>query len=194
MENKPIYEFDENGIRKDDWYNLIGKDYYIEIFKIARKIFGNIKLFYNDCNEGNKLKQKYFTNIITNIKQYEKENNIHLIDGFGMQSHYWGSNDENKKYMENMYSFYTKLNLEIQITEFDISNHSTKKMQESIFENFIEVIQNYNINTFTTWGLNDLVSWYSEYDATLIDKNCDFKDFTQKYLNYFSNKSKNSSN
>lgn len=188
-EGKPLYEYDDEGIRKDYWYKTLGKHYYIEIFKMAREIFGeNVKLFYNDCNEGNKEKQKIFTTAINHIKEYERENNIHLIDGFGMQSHYWGSEDESKEYMEDLYSFYTSLGLEIQITEFDVSNHSNKEIQNSIFNDFVDVVPKYGIETFTTWGLNDIVSWYGEDEASLVDKNCNLKPFTEKYLKAFSNK------
>lgn len=189
VEGNPLYEYDDEGIRVDYWYKILGKHYYIEIFKMAREVFGDeTKLFYNDCNEGNKDKQKIFTTVIKNIKEYEKENNVHLIDGFGMQSHYWGSEDESKEYMEDLYSFYTNLGLEIQITEFDVSNHSTKEIQDSIFNNFIEIAPKYGIENFTTWGLNDIVSWCSEYGASLVDSNCDFKPFTEKYIHAFSNK------
>lgn len=188
-EGLPIYEYDDEGIRMDYWYNTLGKHYYIEIFKMAREVFGeDVKLFYNDCNEGNKEKQKIFITAINNIKEYERQNGIRLIDGFGMQSHYWGSEDETKEYMEDLYSFYTSLGLEIQITEFDVSNHSNKEIQDSIFNNFIEVVPKYGIETFTMWGLNDIVSWYGEDEASLIDKNCDFKPFSEKYLKAFSNK------
>ena len=189
LNGEPLYEYDDEGIRIDYWYKVLGKHYYIEIFKMAREVFGEkIKLFYNDCNEGNKDKQKIFTTIISNVKEYEKTNNIHLIDGFGMQSHYWGSKEESKEYMENLYAFYTKLGLEIQITEFDVSNHSTKQIQNSIFNNFIEVVPKYGIENFTVWGLNDIVSWLSEDEASLVDYNCDLKSFTKKYLQAFSNK------
>ncbi len=188
-EGLPIYEYDDEGIRMDYWYKTLGKHYYIEIFKMAREIFGeDVKLFYNDCNEGNKEKQKIYTTAINYIKEYEKQNGIHLLDGFGMQSHYWGSEDESKEYMEELYSFYTSLGLEIQITEFDVSNHSNKDIQNSIFNNFIDVAPKYGIETFTMWGLNDIVSWYGEDEASLVDKNCDLKSFTEKYLKAFSNK------
>lgn len=188
-EGLPIYEYDDEGIRMDYWYKILGKHYYIEIFKMAREIFGeDVKLFYNDCNEGNKEKQKMFTTAINNIKEYERQNGVHLIDGFGMQSHYWGSEDESREYMEDLYSFYTSLGLEIQITEFDVSNHSNKDIQNSIFNNFIEVAPKYGIETFTMWGLNDIVSWYGEDEASLVDKNCDLKPFTEKYLKVFSSK------
>lgn len=191
-EGIPLYEYDENGIRKDFWYKTLGKYYYIEIFQLARDVFGNdVKLFYNDNNEGNKEKQKTFITIINNIKEYEKSTGNHIIDGFGMQSHFWGSNDETKDFMEKMYSFYTNLELEIQITEFDVCNHSTKEIQNSIFKNFIEVAPKYGIDTFTMWGLNDIVSWCGEDDASLIDSECNFKSFTEKYLKAFSNKYKN---
>lgn len=188
-EGLPIYEYDDEGIRMDYWYKTLGKHYYIEIFKMAREIFGeDVKLFYNDCNEGNKEKQKMFITAINNIKEYERQNGVHLIDGFGMQSHYWGSEDESKEYMEELYSFYTSLGLEIQITEFDVSNHSNKEIQNSIFNNFIEIAPKYGIETFTMWGLNDIVSWYGEDEASLVDKNCNLKPFTEKYLKAFSNK------
>ncbi len=188
-EGLPIYECDDEGIRMDYWYKTLGKHYYIEIFKMAREIFGeDVKLFYNDCNEGNKEKQKMFVAAINHIKEYERQNGIHLIDGFGMQSHYWGSEDESREYMEDLYSFYTDLGLEIQITEFDVNNHSNKEIQNSIFNNFIEVVPKYGIETFTMWGLNDIVSWYGDEEASLVDKNCDLKTFTEKYLKAFSSK------
>lgn len=188
-EGLPIYEYDDEGIRMDYWYKTLGKHYYIEIFKMAREIFGeDVKLFYNDCNEGNKEKQKMFVVAINHIKEYERQNGIHLIDGFGMQSHYWGSEDESREYMEDLYSFYTGLGLEIQITEFDVSNHSNKEIQNSIFNNFVEVVPKYGIETFTMWGLNDIVSWYGDDEASLVDKNCDLKPFTEKYLKAFSSK------
>lgn len=191
-EGIPLYEYDENGIRKDFWYKTLGKDYYIEVFQLARDVFGNdVKLFYNDNNEGNKEKQKTFFNIINNIKKYEKRTGNHIIDGFGMQSHYWGSTDEIKDFMEKMYSFYANLELEIQITEFDVCNHSTKEIQNSIFKNFIEVVPKYGIDTFTMWGLNDIVSWYEDEEALLIDSECNFKPFTYNYLKAFSNKYNN---
>ena len=53
---------------------------YIEIFKMARDIFGsNVKIFYNDNNEGNKEKQQIYLKIFANIKRYEEENSIKTI-------------------------------------------------------------------------------------------------------------------
>ena len=191
-ENEPLYKYDDEGIRIDFWYEVLGKHYYIEIFKLARDIFGsNMKLFYNDNNEGNKEKQQIYLKIFENIKKYEEENGIKLLDGFGMQSHYWGDETETKEYMEELYSFYTSLGLDIQITEFDVSNHSTKEQQLSIFNNFIDVVKKYNINVFTMWALTDELSWLSEYCPVLVDSNCDIKDFAKEYIEHFSNKRKN---
>lgn len=191
QENEPLYEYDDEGIRIDFWYKALGKHYYIEIFKMARDIFGdNIKLFYNDNNEGNKEKQQTYLKIFKNIKKYELDNKVKILDGFGMQSHYWGDETETKEYMEELYSFYTDLDIEIQITEFDVSNHSTKEQQLNIFYNFIEVIKKYDIDVFTMWGLNDELSWLSEYNPVLVDNNFDIKDFAKDYINHFSNKQK----
>ncbi len=188
-EGKPAYEVDDEGIRIDDWYRLLGKHYYIQVFRLAREVFGDrIKLFYNDNNEGNREKQIIFKTVIDQIKAYEREHGVHLIDGFGMQCHFWGSKDETRTYMDGMFSFCTDLGVEVQITEFDVSNHSTKEIQESIFNAFPEAAKQYGIEVFTTWGLNDIVSWLHGEGASLVDSNCELKSFTMKYIEAFSGK------
>ena len=186
-EGKPVYDFDDEGVRIDEWYKLMGKHYYIELFRMAREIFGDkIKLLYNDNNEGNREKQLTFKTVIDNIKEYEKAHGVKLIDGFGMQCHFWGSEDEDKNFMEEMFQQCSRFGVELQVTEFDVSNHSTKEIQQSIFNNFAEVAQKYGIEVFTTWGLNDIVSWLHGEEASLVDSNCDLKPFTMKYIEAFS--------
>ena len=124
--------------------------------------------------------------MIDRIKAYEREHRIRLIDGFGMQCHFWGSEDETRAYMEDMFSYCTSLGVEAQITEFDVSNHSTTEIQESIFNTFPEVARQYGIKVFTTWGLNDIVSWLHGDDASLVDSDCDLKPFTMKFIEAFS--------
>lgn len=188
-EGESLYEFDQDGIRIDNWYRFLGKNYYIEIYKIAREVFGdNTKLFYNDNNEGNKEKQRYYINIIQTIKRYELENGLKLLDGFGMQMHLWG--DETAEQLKEIFDFYTRLGLEIQVTEFDISCHYNADHQEQLFYDFINIISNYDIKVFTMWGLNDELSWLSEFEPLIVDKNYDNKKFAENYLTHFSNKLK----
>jgi GH35 family endo-1,4-beta-xylanase len=78
--------------------------------------------------------------------------------------------------------------VELHITEFDVSNHSSKEIQESIFNNFAEVAEQNGIEVFTTWGLNDTVSWLHGDESSLVDYNCDLKPFAMKYIEAFSNK------
>lgn len=189
QEGKPVYDVDDEGVRIDEWYRLLGKHYYIEVFRLAREVFGDkIKLFYNDNNEGNREKQIIFKTVIDRIRAYERDHQIRLIDGFGMQCHFWGSEDETRAYMEDMFSFCTSLGVEVQITEFDVSSHSTKEIREAIFNAFPEVAKQYGIEVFTTWGLNDIVSWLHGEDASLVDADCDLKPFTMKYIEAFSDK------
>ena len=189
QEGKPVYDVDDEGVRIDEWYRLLGKHYYIEVFRLAREVFGDkIKLFYNDNNEGNREKQIIFKTVIDRIRAYERDHQIRLIDGFGMQCHFWGSEDETRAYMEDMFSFCTSLGVEVQITEFDVSSHSTREIQESIFTTVPEVARKYGIEVFTTWGLNDIVSWLHGEEASLADSDCDLKPFAMKYIEAFSGK------
>ena len=75
--------------------------------------------------------------------------------------------------MEKMFEQCSRFGVELQVTEFDVSNHSTKEIQQSIFNNFAEVAQKKGIEIFTTWGLNDIVSWLHGEEASLVDSNCD---------------------
>ncbi len=125
-----LYDVDDEGVRIDDWYKLLGKYYYNKVFRLALEVFGDgIKLFYNDNNEGNREKQTIFKMIIDHIGADEREYQIRLIDGFGMQCHFWGSEDEIGIFMEKMFSYCTQLGVDVQITEFDVSSHSTKEIR-----------------------------------------------------------------
>lgn len=189
IENIPLPNFDEDGIRIDFWYETLGKNYYIEIYKMAREVFGSsVKLFYNDNNEGSKEKRETYLKIIKNIRDFEEKNKMKILDGFGMQCHFWGDETETRDYIKDNLDFYSNLGLDIQITEFDVSNHSSKEVQNSIFRNFIDVVKNYDIDTFTMWGLNDEFSWISWDNPVLVNKNFDLKDFAYEYTNHFSNK------
>lgn len=69
-----------------------------------------------------------------------------------------------------MFDFYTSQGIDIQIMEFDVSNNCSKEQQYQIFEDFIEVIKDYNMSIFTMWGLNDELSWLAEEELLLVDK------------------------
>lgn len=188
-ENKPLYEYDDEGIRIDFWYKAMGRHYYIDIFKMAREVFGSdVKLFYNDNNEGNKLKQNTFRTVFDHLKKYEQTHGVKIFDGFGMQCHFWGDETETKEYMTEMFDFYSGQGIDIQITEFDVSNHSSKEQQYQIFNDFIAVAKNYPVKAFTMWGLNDELSWLSDDEPLLIDKNYHLKAFARDYIEHFSNK------
>lgn len=126
--------------------------------------------------------------MIDRIREYEREHGVKLIDGFGMQCHFWGSACETREYMEQMFEFLRGLDVELEVTEFDVSNHSTKEIQTSIFENFPEVARRYGIEVFTTWGLNDTIAWLHEEEAALLDYDGNMKSFTMKYIETFSAK------
>lgn len=188
-ENKPLYEYDDEGIRIDFWYKVLGRHYYIDLFVMAREIFGpKVKLFYNDNNEGNIEKQKTYRKVFDHFKKYEQEHGIKIFDGFGMQCHFWGDETENAAFMTEMFDFYTSQDIDIQITEFDVSNHSSKEQQCQIFRDFIRVIKRYNITEFTMWGLNDELSWLADEEPLLIGKDYHLKDFAGDFIEHFSNK------
>ncbi len=164
---------DENWIRKNknDWYTVVGPDYYYQAFLFARKYAPDyMKLFYNDYGCSGK-----YNKIIKNLAQVKEEG---LIDGIGMQSHLSTSDTVGASYLLAMTAF-LKEGYELQVTELDIGVASdtdyeyTKQARKYkvLFGNILDLKnKGYNISSVTFWGIADHLSWRSDKYPLLFDR------------------------
>lgn len=200
---KPTNEERESGLRvyKDNkkikWNEYIGQDekendYYIEILKLAREKMTNKKLFYNEYGEQYPEKRKAILNVINKIKDYEKKNNVTLLDGIGLQSHY----DLNitPQQIEQIYDEFISTGKEIQVTEMDVApgrnekgenleyNPDNIEQYSKIWNKVFEMCDKHGIKSFTGWGVNDSLSWYRNIGCTMVDKKGNIKEFAKNYI------------
>ena len=127
---------------------LFGQRYYIPLLESARKVMAEeeriqgrkieTKLMYNEFGHESGEKCKNILRILKDIRTYEREHNIHLLDGVGVQCRLTSdipTIDESKKpeaifspnpSLENIETFIemargldTTIPLEVQITEMD---------------------------------------------------------------------------
>lgn len=215
----PTNDERKDGLRHSKWFEYLGKDYYIEVLKLAREnLPEGTKLFYNEFGEQHPEKRAAIIKVIENIKQYEKEHpecGI-LLDGIGLQSHY--NLTMTPKQIKQIYKDFGKISkkygIEIQVTEMDVvpgrdkfdrpleyDPNDTSK-HAVIWNTVFECAKKYGVKAFTGWGISDSLSWFPNMDCTMVNKNGEEKDFRENLiknksnalLNYFSkiaNKIKN---
>ncbi len=151
------------------WYATIGEDYVEMAFTYARKYAADgVKLFYNDYNtyQSNK------TQAIIALCESLKEKN--LIDGIGMQG-YWGIDYPSTVMIETAIRLFSKLDLEIHITEWSTgveeeNEEQFKKQAQKYATTLLAIISldqecggPANITSVTFFGLID---HYREGDTT----------------------------
>jgi len=165
-------------LRKVPWYNAIGEEYIVMLFKAAREADPDAVLYYNDYNLDNHNKATAVYNMVKEIN--EKNPDVRgrpLIDGIGMQGHYRvGTNVDN---VAASLKRFASLGVEVSITELDVQAGANYRITEeqallqgaayarlfALFRRNADVLRR-----VTIWGLDDGASWRSMTSPTLFDK------------------------
>ena len=165
--NEAVADSGEEVLRNSDWKRIIGEDFMVCAFKIARKFVPeSVKLFYNDYNAFFPKKHEK----IMKVLRYLQENGA-PIDGMGMQQHVNPSMslDDVKRAIEN----YASLGLRLHVTELDVSLFPTRstgaeaitdraiQKQYDFYVSLFEIYRSYSdvIDSVTTWGVCDNYTW-----------------------------------
>ncbi len=157
------------GILRDSWWkDVIGKnptngdEYFIDVLKIVREQFPNVNLIYNDYNEYLPYKCENICKIINYIKKIETRDGIKLLDGLGLQAHYF---DYIKKLdmplsvnmIKETSIKYAQLDMPLYITEFDfniIANQNANQLKQAFINNYVNIVDGFNM-----WGNSDNLTW-----------------------------------
>ena len=151
------------------WYQICGEEFIEVAFRYAHSIDSTKKLFYNDFNL---TKPKKLRKTIKMLKSLISKDVP--IDGIGIQAHLFVY--DSPKLLDNTLKNFSKLNLDIQITELDLSffEGGDKRMhkdfvfdkeqelnQAKAYESVFKTLKKYsdNISAVTFWGVSDLHSW-----------------------------------
>ena len=101
-------------LRDSRWKDKLGDDYYINILRMAKKHFPNTDLYYNEYGEERPEKRKNIIEIIKRIQEVEERERITLLDGIGIQSHYFTKTTDES--IKGAYVDYAATGKKLQIT------------------------------------------------------------------------------
>lgn len=184
---------EENEIlRNSEWKNKLGDNYFIEVLKIAKKNFPNCELYYNDYGEQNENKRNNIMSVVNMIKRVEEEENISLLDGIGLQSHYSVKTSDND--IKDAYRDLTSLGKNIQVTELDVSykeetngfDYDTNR----VFRTVLDCASSYGIKLLNLWGVSSNISWKSGKINNFLDENNEVSEYSEKMIDAYSRKKK----
>lgn len=199
--NEAIDDKDDVILRESKWLELLGDNYLDIPFNIARKLDSNVKLFYNDYNAIKPKKR----NKIYNLLKGMKERGV-ALDGLGIQGH-WNIYDFKIDDIKAALDKYADLNLDIHITELDISIYANNDKRKDLKKPTIELLERqavyYNdifavfreykdiISNITLWGVADDYTWLDNFPVKdrknwplLFDESHQAKDAFWKIIDF----------
>ena len=194
--NEIVSDNPDEVMRESPWKDKLGDEYYIDVLRIAKKNFGNIPLFYNEYGEEKESKRNHVLQVISRIKDVEKQEGIVLLDGIGMQSHY--SNRTLDDDIKRAYMDYMKTGKMLQITEFDVSRFRDESddfdyQTNRVFRTVLDCATSCNVQLMNLWGISPKISWLNKERTTgecLLDKDGNVTMYSNKLIETYSNKRK----
>ncbi|MDR2532697.1 MAG: endo-1,4-beta-xylanase [Oscillospiraceae bacterium] len=161
-------------------------DYIYDAFVFARLADPNAILYYNDFNETDQGKREAMAQMTEELnKQWETdplntEPGRLLIEGLGMQAHYWTDNLTPAS-VELTIMRFAETGARVSITELDIpigrwngyreANEETLARQAELYQQLFEVFMRHSdsIERVTFWGKADTQSWRRQGNPLLFD-------------------------
>ncbi|NLN66041.1 MAG: hypothetical protein GX144_11685 [Clostridiaceae bacterium] len=186
-QDSPWYLAYENGA--DPSKGESAADYIYDAFVFTRLADPEATLYYNDYNETDASKREAIALMAEDLNERWRndERNTQpdrlLVEGLGMQAHYW-TDDLHTNKVEATISRFIKAGVRIIVTELDIpygsySNQKTTQLTEAeeltqakLYAQLFELYKKYadNIDRVTFWGKADPQSWRSQGSPLLFDK------------------------
>jgi endo-1,4-beta-xylanase len=125
-----------------------GWDWVITSFQLARQAFPNAKLLINEYGtENDSNARNQYLNIINLLKARG------LIDGIGVQAHYFNLDSMNASQMTTALNAYAATGLDVYISELDITGGGSDAGQLAKYQDLFPAIWNHNsVKGVTVWG------------------------------------------
>ncbi len=159
--------------RASQWFTICGEDFIFEAFKAAREADPEAILFYNDYSAVNPTKRDKIHDLLVKLKDQD------LVDGIGLQGH-WNLDYPSSSLLFDALEKYKSLDIEIQITELDVSVYTSNSDPQSAYNDIISQKQAQSYDRFfsefrsfkdvitgvTFWGLADDYTWLDNFPVT----------------------------
>jgi len=179
--NEAIADEEGQFYRNNAWYRICGEEYIEKAFEYAHQADPKAQLFYNDYNT--EIPSK--CNKVYKMLKGLLDKNI-PVSGLGLQAH-WSIYEPSEKNLCEALDTYKELNINIQITELDVSVYppegatrslkpdeilpytpEIEQRQSDSYKMFFRVFREYKavIKSVTFWGVSDKVSWLNNFPVS----------------------------
>lgn len=176
--NEAIADDSTTFLRDSEFYKICDEDFITKAFEYAHAADPDALLFYNDYNTERPEKAKRVYTFLRSLK--DKGIPIH---GVGLQGH-WSLFGPSETELRNALDQYASLDLQIHITELDVSIYKWEKLsnekqsgekdaftpdiekqQIEQYKKFFAVFRDYKnvIGNVTFWNISDRHSWLDNY-------------------------------
>ncbi|MFC5285098.1 endo-1,4-beta-xylanase [Pedobacter alpinus] len=176
--NEAIDDDPSKFLRNSLWYKICGEDFIIKAFEYAHEADPNAKLFYNDYNAVRPGKVERIHRLVKKLVDAKVP-----INGVGIQAH-WSIFEPSEADLTNAIEQYASLDLDVQITELDMSIYPwekerrakrpgesdalTPELEQKQVEQYAKVFRIFRANSksitgVTFWNLSDRYSWLDTY-------------------------------
>jgi len=178
--DSPWYMAYENGADKSKGES--GADYIYDAFVFARLADPGATLYYNDYNENEAWKREGMALMAEDLNEKwktddrNKEPGRLLVEGIGMQAHYW-IQSLNTDTVEASIARFVQAGVKVSVTELDIPSTGTltkeeETLQAELYAKLFVIFKKYasSIERVTFWGKADSQSWRASGSPLLFDK------------------------
>ncbi len=177
--NETVSDRPDEFLRNSEWYKICGDEYIAKAFFFAHEADPDAILFYNDYNEINPDKRKKIISLLKSLI-----NSGVPVHAVGLQGH-WAINEPSAAQLDSTLADFSKLGLQIQVTELDISvypkehvarerkpednltDYTPEKetMQTAVYKNCFALFKKYKkyIGGITFWNVSDKSSWLDNF-------------------------------
>src|SRR5690554_2492844 len=157
---------ENNGLRENKWYQLLGEDYIEKAFEYAHRADPDARLFISDYGLNDSRKRDYMYNLVKRLREKGVP-----VDGIGMQLHIDIYKPDSRD-IETAIRKFSFLGVDLEITELDMSvykdssdSYNTVPLQVLLrqghrYQELFDIFKNYSdmIGNVSLWGMADDLS------------------------------------
>jgi endo-1,4-beta-xylanase len=143
------------------WLRVIGPDYVDYAFRYAREADPSVRLYYNDWGLD---ADNPHTSAVVSMVQGLRNRGV-PIDGVGIQGHVTNRVRGSEASLADIMRRITSLGLNVAVTEMDVraDDGGNLQTQADAYRDYAKACrQQPRCTSFTTWGIVDKYSWYSD--------------------------------
>lgn len=171
--NEVIAESEPDGLRRSEWFRVLGPGYIAEAFEIASEAFnggdpeGPVALFINDYNTELPAKREAMFSVVEDLLAAGAP-----VDGVGHQLHV--SLAQPIGQIKATLDRFAPLGLLQNVSELDVGIDGTITQEKLVeqgyyYADLFDVLRDYDLSSVTVWGPTDTRSWRSEGSPLLFD-------------------------